>query len=63
LVDVLPKNCSAQIRYRQAPQSCILDAWDSSTTVIFDIPQRAITPGQVCALYDWNRVLWSGIIS
>jgi tRNA U34 2-thiouridine synthase MnmA/TrmU len=26
LVDVLPKNCSAQIRYRQAPQSCILDA-------------------------------------
>ena len=31
--------------------------------VIFDEPQRAITPGQVCALYDGERVLGSGIIS
>jgi tRNA U34 2-thiouridine synthase MnmA/TrmU len=25
-------------------------------------PQRAITPGQVCALYEWTKVLGSGII-
>lgn len=30
--------------------------------VTFDTPQRAITPGQVCALYDSERVLGSGII-
>lgn len=31
--------------------------------VAFDTPQRAITPGQVCALYDGDRVLGSGIIT
>ena len=31
--------------------------------VVFDLPQRAITPGQVCVLYDGERVLGSGIIS
>lgn len=30
--------------------------------VIFDKPQRAISPGQVCTLYDGDRVLGSGII-
>jgi tRNA-uridine 2-sulfurtransferase len=33
-----------------------------SISVIFDEPQRAITPGQVCAFYDGERVLGSWII-
>lgn len=63
LSEELPKKCSAQIRYRQAPQFCTLETWDKSTTVIFDTPQRAVAPGQVCALYEGDRVIWSGIIS
>lgn len=63
LVDVIPDSCEAQIRYRQKPQKCHLEKTDTSLQVLFDAPQRAITPGQVCALYDWERVLWSGIIA
>ncbi len=65
LADVdFPLSCEAQIRYRQHPQKCLLRPEnDSSISVIFDAPQRAISPGQVCALYDGERVLGSGIIS
>lgn len=73
LADVtLPLKCEAQIRYRQAPQSCLItmnnDEWIMTIEgidlhVAFDTPQRAITPGQVCALYDGDRVLGSGIIT
>lgn len=64
LADVaLPLECEAQIRYRQAPQSCHLQMNDQEIIVTFDTPQRAITPGQVCALYDGDTVLGSGIIT
>jgi tRNA-uridine 2-sulfurtransferase len=73
LADVIPPlHCEAQIRYRQAPQKCLLtmnnDEWIMTNEgiahhVAFDTSQRAITPGQVCALYDGDRVLGSGIIT
>jgi tRNA-specific 2-thiouridylase len=59
----LPLECEAQIRYRQAPQKCRISQKDESLVVEFLEPQRAISPGQVCALYDGERVLWSGIIT
>ena len=59
----LPLNCSAQIRYRQQAQSCKVELTDEVVHITFDQPQRAITPGQVCALYDGDRVIGSGIIS
>lgn len=59
----LPLECEAQIRYRQVPQSCHLQMNDQGIIVTFDTPQRAITPGQVCALYDGDRVVGSGIIT
>lgn len=63
LVDYTPDVCEAQIRYRQKPQACrVISAWDH-IRILFDTPQRAITPGQVCALYDGDRVLGSGIIA
>ena len=50
LTDVsFPLTCEAQIRYRQAPQKCLID---EHMNVTFIEPQRAVTPGQVCALYD-----------
>lgn len=54
-----PLHCEAQIRYRQAPQKCLVTMNNEEIFVQFDIPQRAITPGQVCALYDSDRVLGS----
>ena len=54
--------CEAQIRYRQAPQKCSITRRDENLDIIFLEPQRAITPGQVCALYEWTKVLGSGII-
>lgn len=63
LTESIPDVCEAQIRYRQKPQSCHLKNEDESMSVTFDTPQRAITPGQVCALYDGDRVLGSGIIA
>lgn len=55
-------SCEAQIRYRQTPQKCSIVCSDKSVEVTFSEPQRAITPGQVCALYEWTKVLGSGII-
>ena len=49
--------CEAQIRYRQAPQKCEIIQRDEYTDVTFSASQRAITPGQVCALYDGERVV------
>lgn len=45
-------SCEAQIRYRQAPQQCSIVCRDTGVDVSFLEPQRAITPGQVCALYE-----------
>ena len=59
----LPLRCEGQIRYRQKPQQCIVSEKDGHVHVVFDTPQRAVTPGQVCALYQDNRVIASGIIS
>ena len=62
LTDDISDVCDAQIRYRQKPQVCHLEKTETDLRVTFDVPQRAITPGQVCALYYGNKVLGSGII-
>lgn len=58
-----PLECETMIRYRQKPQKTLITQENGSLLVRFQEPQRAITPGQVCAIYDGDRVLWSGIIS
>lgn len=57
-----PLECTTMIRYRQKPQKSRVVQRGDSLMVEFLEPQRAITPGQVCAFYDWERVLGSGII-
>lgn len=60
----LPYRCSAKVRYRQQDQDCTLTDIDpsGSATVIFDQPQRAVTPGQSVVFYHNERCLGGGII-
>jgi tRNA-specific 2-thiouridylase len=59
----LPLRCTAKTRYRQPDQDCIVEETpDGRINIIFDIPQRAITPGQSVVLYQGNRCLGGGII-
>lgn len=59
----LPLSCHAKIRYRQADQPCTITATASSElSVVFDSPQRAVTPGQTIVFYQGDICLGGGII-
>lgn len=59
-----PVRCSAKIRYRQQEQRATAIPLDHDRVqLIFDEPQRAITPGQAAVLYDGDVVLGGGTIS
>lgn len=48
-----PHRCKAKVRYRQHDQNCTLYLEEADRVrVIFDEPQRAITPGQAIVFYD-----------
>jgi tRNA-specific 2-thiouridylase len=52
-----------QIRYRQKPVPARVQALTAAGLVVaFDAPVRAVTPGQVAAFYDHDRLLGGGII-
>lgn len=52
-----PLTCETMIRYRQKPQKSVISQQDNNLLVSFQEPQRAITPGQVCAVYSGEKVL------
>lgn len=55
--------CKAKIRYRQPEQrATVIPTGKHTVHVIFDEPQRAITPGQAAVLYDGDTVLGGGTI-
>ena len=53
----------ARIRYRQRLDKCILHKKDDGLYIIFDRPQKSVTPGQFAAWYDGDELLGSGVIS
>lgn len=53
----------AKIRYRQADQKCsVIRESDGLYRVGFDQDQRAIAAGQICAIYQWDSLIMSGVI-
>ena len=58
----LPGKRRAKSRYRQPDQDCTLTRHDAGLQVMFDAPQRAITPGQSVVFYDDEECLGGGII-
>lgn len=58
-----PFRCSAKIRYRHKEQPALAIPMDNNCVkIIFDEPQRAVTPGQSAVLYDGDTVIGGGII-
>ncbi len=66
----LPRQLKVKCRYRQSDQDCTVKVCDSENNiakgseleVVFDKPQRAVTPGQWACFYDNDVCLGGGII-
>jgi tRNA-specific 2-thiouridylase len=55
--------CMAKTRYRQQEQACTISQLnENNCEVIFDQPQRAITPGQSVVFYHKEECLGGGVI-
>ena len=56
--------CQAKTRYRQPDQGCLITKWDEhGLEVIFDEPQRAMTPGQSVVFYQGQVCLGGAVIA
>lgn len=55
--------CKAKVRYRQTEQPCKVIRQGTTLRVIFENPQRAMTPRQSVVFYDGEICLGGGIIS
>lgn len=53
----------ARIRYRQPLEPCVLHKKEDGLYVIFDRPQRGVTPGQFTAWYQEDELIGSGVIN
>lgn len=57
-----PFKCTAKIRYNAPDVPCTVYPDGDNIKVIFDQPQKSVTPGQMVVLYDNNIVIGGGII-
>ena len=59
-----PIRVSAKARYNQQPQpATVYPEENGFARVVFDAPQRALTPGQAVVLYDGDMVVGGGTIT
>jgi tRNA-specific 2-thiouridylase len=58
-----PVRCAAKTRYNQHEKPCTAEQTGTDEiTLIFDEPQKAVTPGQAGVLYDGDTVIGGGVI-
>lgn len=57
------KNFMARIRYRQPLELCTLHKKEEGLYIIFNKPQRGVTPGQFVAWYENDELIGSGVIN
>ena len=59
-----PLQITAKARYNQPPQpATVYPEENGAARVVFDAPQRALTPGQAVVLYDGDMVVGGGTIT
>ena len=58
-----PMRVEAKARSRHTPQPATVYPMEDGFRVVFDTPQRAVTPGQTVVLYQGDLVVGSGKIS
>lgn len=62
-VPEFPCHCSAKVRYRQEDQPCTISSIENGNAIVlFEQPQRAVTPGQSIVFYHQDECLGGGII-
>jgi len=57
-----PLKATAKIRYRQADQACEIFKLQDGYEVVFENPQRAISPWQILAWYQGEELVASGVM-
>ncbi len=59
----IPFRCTVKVRYRQVDQPALLEPrGDGTARILFDDPQRAVTPGQFAVAYEGDRCIGGGVI-
>ena len=56
-----PTKIEAQPRYRAHAEAVMVEPTDRGLKLEFSRPQRALTPGQICAFYDGGTLLGGGV--
>jgi tRNA-specific 2-thiouridylase len=56
--------CTVKVRYRQIDQAALFEPRpDGTARIVFDDPQRAVTPGQYAVAYEGDRCLGGAVIT
>ena len=59
-----PVRAEVKIRYRQTPSwAQVMPLPDGRVRLMFETPQKAVTPGQPSVFYDGDEVLGGGVIA